>query len=117
MCVCLSLCTASVHFSLLFPSSNNLEQHCTGLGMESDKSSEARVDFFVDSGDEGSEKFIEEQNEDQIREDEGEEEWLTVEKGDSFSYSNSPLPSFQSTQWPQSYRSCVVTVCPLWFFF
>ena len=53
--------------------------------MEPDKSV---VDLFDDSGDGGSEKSIEEQNEDERFHEDDDEEWLTLEKEDSSTHDN-----------------------------
>lgn len=74
--------------------------------MEPDKST---VDLFDDSGDEGSRKSIEEQNEDERIHGDDDEEWLTVEKEDAFTHDDYSRRSFQSTEWPQSYRESMDT--------
>ena len=70
--------------------------------MESDKSV---VELFMDSGDEESEKCIEEQNEFERIHDDDDGEWLNLENEDAFPHNSSARRSFQSTEWPQSYRS------------
>lgn len=75
--------------------------------MERDKST---LELFIDSGDEESDRGIEEQNEDErIREDDDEEEWLNEEREDAFPHDNSSRRSFQSTEWPQSFRESMDT--------